>query len=491
MQRSARNDFGPGYGPGSGAGEVSRRRLLQSAACGFGSLALAGICADSATGAKQTASVSADPLAAREGHFPARAKRVIFIFMQGGPSHVDTFDHKPELERRDGQQVEFLLARTRQVSAQRVFRSPWKFQQHGQTGRWVSQLFPHMARHVDDLCLIHSMHTEGVAHGPATLFLHTGATNLIRPAVGAWVTYGLGTESNSLPGFVTINPSSSKGGPRNYSNAFLPTPYQGTAIGRAETPIDQARIRHITNEQLPPDVQRRQFNFLQSLNRAQLQARPDDERLEATIASYELAFRMQNNAPGIMDLSRETAATLQQYGMDEPATRDFGRQCLLARRFAEAGVRYIQISYSDNGATPRWDQHSNLMKHEQHALATDKPVAGLLADLKARGLLEDTLVWWGGEFGRTPFAQGRDGRDHNPKGFTVWLAGGGVKSGLAYGATDEFGYQAVENKVHMHDLHATLLHLLGLDHTRLTYQYAGRDFRLTDIHGRVVHDLFS
>ncbi len=464
---------------------LSRRQVLESAACGFGSLALAGLAAE------RQAEGSPNPLATRPAHHAPRAKRVIFIFMQGGPSQVDTFDYKPQLDEYDGREVEFYNARSRKVTSERVFRSPWKFRRHGQTGRWVSELFPHVARHIDDLCLLQGMHTEGVAHGPATLFLHTGATNLIRPSVGAWVTYGLGTENENLPGFVTINPSAAKGGPRNYANAFLPTSYQGTAIGRAGTPIEQARIRHITNERLAGDVQGRQFEFLQQLNESQRQARPGDEELEATIASYELAFRMQNNAPGIMDLSGETEATLRMYGMDREPTRAFGRQCLLARRFAEAGVRYIQINYSDNSANPRWDQHSNLKKHEEHALATDQPVAGLLADLKARGLLEDTLVWWGGEFGRTPFAQGRDGRDHNPKGFTVWLAGGGTRPGLTFGETDEFGYEAVRGKVHMHDLHATLLHLLGLDHTRLTYRYAGRDFRLTDVHGRVVRDLFA
>ncbi|MCO6459196.1 MAG: DUF1501 domain-containing protein, partial [Pirellulaceae bacterium] len=431
------------------------------------------------------------PLAERPGHHPPRARRIIFIFMQGGPSHVDTFDYKPELQRRDGQQVEFLNARTRQRAGHQLLGSPWKFQQHGQSGQWVSELFPHVARHVDDLCQVRGMHTEGVAHGPATLFLHTGATNLIRPSVGAWITYGLGSECEDLPGFVTISPSAGKGGPRNYSNAFLPTPFQGTAVGRAETPVSQARIRHITNDHLPPGVQRRQFDFLTRLNHLQLESRPGDEQLEATIASYELAFRMQNNAPGIMDLEGETAATRRLYGLDQPATSEFGRQCLLARRLAEAGVRYIQINYSDNSNNPRWDQHSNLKQHEQHALATDQPVAGLLADLKARGLLDDTLVWWGGEFGRTPFAQGRDGRDHNPKGFTVWLAGGGVRPGLALGATDEFGHEAVSDRVHMHDLHATLLHLLGLDHQRLTFRHAGRDFRLTDVHGRVVHEMMS
>lgn len=467
-------------------GSVTRRDLLKQVSCGFGYLALAGLCADEAQAAAR------DPLAVKLPHFAPRAKRVIFIFMQGGPSHVDTYDPKPELDRLDGQEIEFLVARTRLVQKQPVMRSPWKFKQYGECGQPVSELFPHMARHVDDYCVIHSMHTEGVAHGPATLFLHTGATNLIRPSVGSWITYGLGTENHNLPGFVNINPPASKGGPRNYSNAFLPASYQGTAIGRAGVPSSEAKIRHITNDRLGLDEQTRQFQYLQALNRSQFRERGDrDDELAAVVDSFELAFRMQQHAPGVMDLSKETAATLEQYGIGEQATDDFGRQCLLARRFAEAGVRYIQVNYADNTATPRWDQHSHLMEHEQHALATDKPVAALLADLKARGLLDDTLVWWGGEFGRTPYSQNKDGRDHNPNGFTVWLAGGGVRGGMAYGETDEFGYNAVTDKVHMHDLHATILYLLGLDHERLTYRHAGRNFRLTDLYGNVVQEIMA
>jgi hypothetical protein len=333
------------------------------------------------------------------------------------------------------------------------------------------------------------MHTEGVAHGPSTLFLHTGATNLVRPSMGAWVTYGLGTENENLPGFVTIMPSASKGGPRNYSNAFLPAAYQGTSIGRAGLPAKQATIRNITNSFLDDPERAGQFNFLQSINRAQLAGRSDDD-LEATIESFELANRMQLNAPDILNIDNESTATLEMYGIGDKVTDDYGRQCLLARRLAEKGVRFIQVNYSDESANPRWDQHSNMPKHLDHARATDKPVAGLLEDLKQRGLLEDTLVWWGSEFGRTPFSQSKDGRDHNPRGFTVWLAGGGVKPGYAHGATDELGDTAIADKVHMHDLHATILHLLGMDHERLTYPYAGRNFRLTDVAGNVVKELF-
>ncbi len=485
---------------------ATRRQLLKSSACGFGYLALRGLLGETPAAAAPPSGL----LAAREPHHAPRAKRVIFIFMQGGPSHVDTFDYKPRLVKDDGKKLDFHNARSMKVVAERVLASPWKFAQHGQCGRWVSELFPQTARHVDDLCFLRSVHTQGVAHGPATLFLHTGATSFVRPSVGSWINYGLGTENQSLPGFVTIQPSNANGGPRNFSNAFLPTIYQGTALGRAGQPIAQASFRHAHNEALSVAEQRRQLEFLQALNAEQIRQRtsglrrdarrdgdarqddiPQDDELAAVVESFELAFRMQAEAPGVLDISHETKDTLRLYGIGEKATDEFGRQCLLARRFAEAGVRYIQISYADNGTNPRWDQHSNLKEHEKHALATDQPVAGLLQDLKARGLLDDTLVWWGGEFGRTPFAQGRDGRDHNPTGFTIWLAGGGVKPGIAYGETDDYGLNAAVNKVHMHDVHATVLHLLGLDHEQLTYQHAGRNFRLTDVHGRVVREIFA
>jgi hypothetical protein len=441
-------------------------------------------------------SVAVDgPFVQRLPLFTPRAKRVIFVFMQGGPSQVDTFDYKPALEQHHGELLAFRDARreakTGMTGEETVMKSLWPFRQYGESGRWVSDLFPEIARHVDDLCFIHSMHTNGVAHGPATLFLHTGATNLIRPSVGAWITYGLGTENQNLPGFVTICPSSANGGPRNYSNAFLPTHHQGTTIGRAGTPASEARINHLTNTSAAVDQQQRQFELLRGLNHEQLTHAGADDELEAVISSFELAWQMQMHAPRILDLTEETEATQRLYGIDQEATADFGRQCLMARRLAEAGVRFIQVNYADNGNNPRWDQHSNIEQHAIHALATDKPVAGLIADLKQRGLLDDTLVWWGGEFGRNPFSQGTDGRDHNPKGFTHFLAGGGVKNGYAHGATDEFGHEAVTDKVHMHDLHATILHLLGMDHEQLTYEYAGRNFRLTDVAGRVVTELFS
>lgn len=466
----------------------SRRQALKSLACGFGYLAAAGLANEAAA--------AVDPLAPKAPHFPARAKRIIFLFMQGGPSHVDTFDYKPRLDRDHDQMRNFddarTFARSRSVVQHRVMKSLWRFTKHGECGHPVSALFPHMAKHVDDMCFLHGMHTEGIAHGPATLFLHTGSINLIRPAAGSWVTYGLGTENRNLPGFITICPSMGNGGPRNYSSAFLPPAYQGTAIGRAGISAAEARIRNITNSRLSSEEIRRQVDLLQALNGEQIRRTPGDMELEAVMNSYDLAFRIQTHAPGILDLSGETRETQRLYGIGETATDNFGRQCLMGRRLAEAGVRYIQLNYGDNSDNPAWDQHSNLPKHADHALAVDKPIAGLLTDLKRRGLLEDTVVWWGGEFGRTPYAERNGtGRDHNPGGFTMWLAGGGVKPGYSHGETDEFGHHAMQGKVHMHDLHATLLHLLGLDHTRLIFRYDGRPFRLTDVSGHVVQEILA
>jgi hypothetical protein len=429
-------------------------------------------------------------------HFAPRAKRIIFLFMAGGVSQVDSFDYKPLLQREDGRMRQFNdarnLARNGKGAESRVMKSLWKFQQRGQAGKWTSDLFPEMSRKVDDLCFLHGMHTEGVAHGPATLFLHTGATNLVRPSMGSWTIYGLGAENENLPAFVVLGPSLGNGGPRNYGNAFLPAIYQGTSIGRAGIPARDSAIRHLLNTERSPAEQQAQLDLVQALNREQAKLRPGDTELEAVVDSYELAYRMQRHAPEVLDLSRETQDTLDMYGIDSPETDDYGRRCLMARRLAESGVRYIQVNYTDNSNNPPWDQHSDMPKHAQHAAAVDKPIAGLLTDLKQRGLLEDTLVWWGGEFGRNPFAENNGtGRDHNPDGFTVWLAGGGVKAGFSYGATDEFGHVAVEQKVHMHDLHATILHLMGLEHRKLTYRYAGRDFRLTDVAGDVKHEIIA
>lgn len=464
-----------------------RRTFLQQTACGFGGLAAASLLARNTLG---------------QTHHAPRAKRIIFLFMQGGVSQVDSFDPKLLLEQRDGQMMPFddsrEFANSRKLgSSQRIMKSPWGFRQYGECGRWVSDLFPRMAEHADKMAVIHSMHTEGVAHGPATLFLHTGTLNAIRPSMGSWTLYGLGSENENLPGFISIAPSIGNGGARNYGAAFLPARYQGTPIGaasRSELAIDDIEPGAANNETSSTLSWQRQQDLLRIQQRRLQVESPiaGADELDALVASYELAARMQSAAPGLCDLSSETDATHRMYGLDNPATERFGRRCLLARRLCEAGVRYIQVNYGDDSANPAWDQHSNLPKHAEHALAVDQPIAALLTDLAQRGLLEDTLVWWGGEFGRTPYAEKNGtGRDHNPGGFTIWLAGGGVRRGIAHGETDEFGHRAIVDKVHMHDLHATLLHQLGLDHERLTYRHAGRDYRLTDVHGRVVHEILS
>ncbi|MCS7024114.1 MAG: DUF1501 domain-containing protein [Bryobacteraceae bacterium] len=463
----------------------SRRQMLRTCAAGFGHLALLGLLGEEARAAAPAKPPS--PLAVKPPHFPARAKRVIFLFMHGGPSQVDTFDYKPLLKRDHGKPLPF--ARPKVVSSEtfNLLQSPWTFKQYGESGAWVSSLFPELAKMVDDICFIRSMHCSNSRHGGALLELHTGSDTFVRPSMGSWITYGLGSENQSMPGFVTICPTQSHGGANNYSSAFLPAPYAGTPIGSVGVPAREAKIPFISNTETPRDIQRLELDFAQQLNRQQLELTGPDRALEGRIESFELAFRMQAEAPQLQDLSGESKATLALYGIDNPVSEDFGRQCLMARRLSERGVRFVQVSH-----TYKWDQHANLRRdHEQNAREVDRPIAGLLKDLKARGLLKDTLVLWGGEFGRTPTAQGSDGRDHNPEAFTMWLAGGGVKAGLQYGATDDYGYYAVENKVHFHDLHATILHLLGLDHEKLTYRYAGRDFRLTDVHGRVVTDILA
>ena len=460
----------------------SRRRALQTLGCGFGSLAMAGLAAG-----------ESHPTAFRK--HAARAKRIIFLFMQGGVSHVDSFDYKPKLAAEDGRLLDFAdlrsLAKTGKSPQQRVMKPLWDFAQHGESGLWGSSLFPEMCAHLDDMCVIRSMHTEGIAHGPATLFLHTGTTTFVRPSMGAWINYGLGSENQNMPGFVTISPSLGNGGPRNYGNAFLPAVYQGTPVGRAGIAAKDATIGNLRPARTEEEA-RRQFDLLRELNAEQLRQKPGESELDAVLQSYELAWRMQDSAPPVLGIEGESPETLALYGIGRAPTDNFGRQCLLARRLCESGVRFVQVNYGDNTNNPAWDQHSNLKKHGDHAAAVDRPVAGLLADLKQRGLLDDTIVWWGGEFGRTPYAEKNGtGRDHNPAGFSVWLAGGGFKKGEAYGETDEYGHHAVANKVHMHDLHATLLHALGLDHEALTFRHAGRDYRLTDVYGRVVHDLFA
>ncbi len=452
---------------------LSRRELLLRTSAGFGYLALAGLCGRAA------AAEPRGPLAPREPHFAPRAKRIIFLCMRGGPSQMESFDYKPRLNADNGKP-----SRNRSM---RYFGSQWRFRQYGQCGRWVSDLFPHTARHADELCVLNGLHADSGEHAAALTQMHTGSFQFTRPSIGSWVLYGLGTENQNLPGFISVAPPVALGGARTYGNAFLPAAYQGTPIGTMGRPVRTAAVGNIANPRLSAGQQRAQLDLLQSMNRDLAGRRPADAPLEGIIESYELAFRMQAEMPRLTDLTGEAQATLDLYGIgDRRPTDDFGRQCLLARRFAEAGVRFIELTH-DN-----WDHHgfvSRLMPDRSREV--DQPIAALLTDLKRRGLLEDTLVLWGGEFGRTPDDPTQDGRGHNHQGFTMWLAGGGVKGGTVHGATDEHGHAAVEGRVHLHDLHATLLHLLGLDHERLTYRHAGRDFRLTDVHGRVVSEVLA
>ncbi len=461
---------------------ISRRELLRQCGAGFGAVALASLLAEESRADRS----------APAPHFAPRAKRIIFLFMKGGPSQVDTFDYKPLLQQSDHKDFPYEKPRVQFAPTGELLASPWKFRRYGESGIAVSELFPHVAECVDDLCIINSMHGSNPAHGGACLKIHTGSDTFVRPSLGSWVTYGLGTENRNLPGFLTICPTLAHGGSKNWSSAFLPASHSGTPLGVASQSSEQAQVKYIRNPHLSRDEQRLQLDLTQSLNRNLLAATGPDAALEARIESFELAFRMQSDMPEALDLAAESAATHALYGLDDPVTADFGRQCLMARRFAERGVRFVQITHSNTEV--QWDQHGDLRKgHTQNSAEVDKPIAGLLKDLKTRGLLEDTLVVWGGEFGRTPTCQGKghDGRDHNPEGFTMWLAGGGVRGGIQYGATDEYGYYAAVDKVHVHDLHATLLYLLGLDHERLTYRHAGRDFRLTDVAGRVVHGILA
>ena len=457
----------------------TRREMLKKSALGFGSLAL-------------TSMLQAEnPMAAKWPHFRPRAKRVIFLFMKGGPSQVDTFEHKPLLQRDHGKPLPFSKPKVTFAKTGNLLASPWQFKPYGQCGHLVSELFPHVARHVDDICFIHGAHGTNPAHGGALLKLHTGADNFVRPSMGAWVSYGLGTENENLPSFVTICPTLAHGGLNNWSSAFLPAHHAGTPIGNASVKAKEAKVHHIRNTKWTRGQQRAQLDYLRQLNQDHLSGMPNPI-FESRINSFELAYRMQTAMPEIQDITGETEATRRLYGLDNPVTEDFGRQCLMARRFAERGVRFVQVSHSDSKV--QWDQHGNLKKgHTEKASEVDKPIAGLLHDLKARGLLDDTLVLWSGEFGRTPTVQGAgmDGRDHNPWGFTMWMAGGGVKGGFSFGATDDYGFYAESDKMHIHDVHATLLHLLGIDHEILTYRHAGRDFRLTDVFGHVAEEILA
>lgn len=456
---------------------LSRREMLRRSGVGFGNLALLGLLAQS-TRAQGSGLVAKPPM------FAPRAKRVIFLFMHGGPSHVDTFDYKPLLVRDSGKPLPFAKPRVQFAQTGNLRKSSWDFKPHGQCGAMVSELFPQVGAMADDLCFIKSIHGTNEAHGGALLKLHTGSDTFVRPSMGSWISYGLGTENQNLPSFITINPTLGHGGVANWASAFLPAVHQGTPLGSSGTPIEKATINYLHDPNDNSALQRLQLDLLKQMNSSHSAKAGPDHALEARIESFELAFRMQTEAPELMKIDGESEATRKLYGLDDAETAAYGRQCLLARRFAEKGVRFIQCSHA------YWDSHSDLTKeHGRLARQVDKPIAGLIQDLKARGLLDDTLVLWGGEFGRTPTVQGNDGRDHNPHAFTMWMAGGGVKRGFSYGHSDDYGFYTVDEKVHVHDLHATMLSLLGIDHEQLTYRHAGRDFRLTDVHGHVVREI--
>jgi len=443
---------------------VSRREMLCRLGGGFGAVGLAGVLAGDAAAAD-------GPLAPKAGHHPAKVKRVIFLFMNGGPSHVDTFDPKPALEKFDGKDPPSGPARKG-----KLMKSPFAFKKAGRSGIEVSELYPEVAKRIDDVCVVRSMHHETPAHERALLLMNSGNVQPIRPSWGSWLTYGLGTENQNLPGFVVLCPGKPVVGPQLWSNSFLPAVYQGTHINNKT--IDPKTVIRYLEARLPRPEQRRQLDLLRAMNELHRDARGPDGQVDARIESLELAYRMQFEALDVFDLGQEPRAVRQRYGPGE-----FADACLVARRLVEKGVRVVQIYYGDNQP---WDDHKDIGLHRDHAGKSDRPIAALLADLKARGLWDDTLVLWGGEFGRTPTSEGAKGRDHHSKGFSMWLAGGGVRGGHVHGTTDELGIDAVEDRVHAHDLHATILHLMGIDHERLTYRYSGRDFRLTDVHGQVV-----
>lgn len=471
---------------------LSRRYLLRRAACGFGAVGLAAMLQE-----QGLASGPKNPLAPKAPHFQPKAKRIIFLFMHGGPSAMDTFDPKPRLDQDHGKPYPFKRPLTfAEGSTGNLLKSPWKFKQYGQSGIPVSELFPNVAQHVDDMCILRSMVGDSVAHGGAVLQLHTGSNTFTRPSMGSWVVYGLGTENQNLPAFITLKPGLSHGGAKNWSSGFLPASYQGTAIGHGGLNVEDLLaepIEHLKSKDLTPEQQRYELDMVQKMNRVSAMKYQHDQQLEARIQAYELAFRMQTEAPEAFDITKESEATKKMYGLDDPETRDFGWQCLQARRLAQRNVRFIQVNHEyRTGNEVGWDAHSELIRlHTRTAYQVDKPISALLTDLKATGMLDDTLVIWGGEFGRTPIAQSGDGRDHNPYGYTMWMAGAGIKRGTTYGATDEFGYYSVQDRMHIHDLHATMLHILGLDHLRLTYLYGGRAFRLTDVAGNVATKILA
>jgi len=453
---------------------LSRRQMLMRSGAGFGMLGLGSLLASeqALVGPGVASDNSSNPLAPKSPHFQPRAKRVIFLFMNGGPSHVDTFDYKPALKEKEGQPG----------PGGKFMPTPFKFDKYGDSGIEVSELYPHLSRQVDDLCVIRSMHTTTPNHEPGLFMMNSGAQQPIRPSLGSWLTYGLGSENQNLPGYVVLCPGKPVVGPALWGNSFLPGIYQGTHINNAK--IDPKNvIGHLNNQFLTSPQQRRMLDVMQAMNERHLASRGQDIELEARIASLEMAYRMQFEAQEAFDIGAETAVTRAMYGDGE-----FANGCLIARRLVERGVRMVQLYY---GAGQPWDAHGDIMDHKRDALKSDQAIAGLLQDLKSRGMLDETLILWGGEFGRTPTAQGAKGRNHHHTGFTVWLAGGGVKGGLTYGATDEVGVHAVENRMDVHDLHATILHLMGLDHTKLTFRYSGRDFRLTDVHGTIATDILA
>jgi len=468
---------------------LTRRDFLRKTGAGFGYLGLASLLAEDAARSAR-ADDARDVPTFRAPHFTPRAKRVIFLFMSGGPSHVDLFDPKPRLAADNGKPLPFEKPKLERTRTGNLLGSPWKFARHGASGIEVGELLPRLAGCVDDLCVIRSMVADNINHNGACLQMNTGEQAFSRPSLGSWLTYGLGSENLDLPGFVVISPSQPAQGAPLWSSSFLPATYQGTLVTDLQKPI-----ANLGNARFSSDEQRQQLDVLAQLNKLHAAQRDEDSRLAARIESFELAFRMQAKAPEAFDTGGESVATKKLYGLDDPVTEIFGKQCLMARRLSERGVRMVQVYHtttSKRSSCQLWDQHGGLRTElPNNCAAIDKPVAGLLKDLKARGLLEETLVIWGGEFGRTPTAEGDNGREHHPFGFSMWLAGGGVRGGLTYGATDEFGWHATENRVHVHDLHATILHLLGLDHTKLTYRYSGRDFRLTDVHGQIVRDILT
>lgn len=461
----------------------NRRDFLRRASGGFGAIALAGMLADDLRAA------GADPLAPKQPHFVPRAGRVIFLYATGGVSHVDTFDYKPELVRHHGKSITASRWLNQPGSFERfLIRPHWKFRQYGQAGRWISDLFPNLGGVIDDVCMLNAMVCDSDGHDKATLAAHTGSAQAVRPSHGSWVSYGLGTENSNLPSFMVLAPAAPYAGAQTWGSDFLPGCHQGTHVVPGHEPLPNLKPR-VANGRL----QQMELELLSEINREHLASRAADQALAARVRSFETAFGMQREAPEAFDLSQETDATLKMYGIERGATEGFGWQCLVARRLCERGVRFIELIDVGSNSGNNWDSHGNMLDHQRLAKAIDLPIAGLLTDLKQRGMLDRTLVVWTTEFGRTPFHQtaGHPGREHHNLVFSSWLAGGGVRGGMVHGSSDEHGIMPAEDAVHTHDLHATMLHLLGLDHERLTFRHAGRDFRLTDVAGRVVHEILS